>query len=165
MLVANIVFVFFSLPLGKGWGWALYFYLCAMSRILAIDFGNKRIGIAVTDKLQMIASSLTTVETKDIISFLQDYMQKEEVECIVIGQSINLDNTDNEIEKNIQSFIVNLKKIFPEMKIERIDERFTSKIAQRVILDSGIKKMERRNKSLVDKVSATIILQSYLELK
>ena len=136
-----------------------------MSRILAIDFGNKRTGIAVTDKLQMIASSLTTVETKNIISFLQDYMKKEEVECIVIGQSINLDNTDNEIEKNIQSFIVDLKKIFPQMKIERIDERFTSKIAQRTILDSGIKKMERRNKSLVDKVSATIILQSYLELK
>ena len=86
-----------------------------MSRILAIDFGNKRTGIAVTDKLQMIASSLTTVETKNIISFLQDYMKKEEVECIVIGQSINLDNTDNEIEKNIQSFIVNLKKIFPQM--------------------------------------------------
>ena len=136
-----------------------------MSRILAIDFGNKRTGIAVTDNLQMIASSLTTVETKNIISFLQDYMKKEEVECIVIGQSINLDNTDNEIEKNIQSFIVDLKKIFPQMRIERVDERFTSKIAQRTILDSGIKKMERRNKSLVDKVSATIILQSYLELK
>ena len=135
-----------------------------MSRILAIDFGNKRTGIAVTDKLQMIASSLTTVETKNIISFLLDYIKKEDVECIVIGQSINLDNTDNEIEKNIQSFIVNLKKIFPQMKIERIDERFTSKIAQRTIIDSGIKKMERRNKSLVDKVSATIILQSYLEL-
>ena len=136
-----------------------------MSRILAIDFGNKRTGIAVTDKLQMIASSLTTVETKNIISFLQDYMKKEEVECIVIGQSINLDNTDNEIEKSIQSFIVDLKKNFPQMKIERIDERFTSKIAQRTIIDSGIKKMERRNKSLVDKESATIILQSYLELK
>ena len=136
-----------------------------MSRILAIDFGNKRTGIAVTDNLQMIASSLTTVPTKEIISFLQDYMKKEEVECVVIGKSINLDNTDNEIEKNIQSFIVNLKKIFPQMKIERIDERFTSKIAQRTIIDSGIKKMERRNKSLVDKVSAAIILQSYLELK
>ena len=136
-----------------------------MSRILAIDFGNKRTGIAVTDNLQMIASSLTTVETKNIISFLQDYMKKEEVECVVIGQSINLDNTDNEIEKNIQSFIVNLKKIFPQIKIERIDERFTSKIAQRTILDSGIKKMERRNKSLVDKVSATLILQSYLDFK
>ena len=135
-----------------------------MSRILAIDFGNKRTGIAVTDNLQMIASSLTTVETKNIISFLQDYMKKEEVECIVIGQSINLDNKDNEIEKNIQSFIVNLKNIFPHLKIERVDERFTSKMAQRTIIDAGIKKMERRNKSLVDKVSATIILQSYLEL-
>ena len=136
-----------------------------MSRILAIDFGNKRTGIAVTDNLQMIASSLTTVPTKEIISFLKEYINKEEVECIVIGQSINLDNTDNEVEKNIQSFIVNLKKIFPQIRIERIDERFTSKIAQQTILDSGIKKMERRNKSLVDKVSATLILQSYLDLK
>ena len=136
-----------------------------MPRIIAIDYGNKRCGIAVTDNLKMIASSLTTIHPKELIKYLKDYMLKEEVECMVIGKSNNLDNTENEIEKNISSFIVDLKNNFPAMRIERIDERFTSKIAQRTIIDSGIKKMERRDKSLVDKVSATIILQTYLERK
>lgn len=136
-----------------------------MPRILAIDYGNKRTGIAVTDNMQMIASSLDAVQTKEVIAFLRDYFKKEEVECIVIGKPTNLDNTATEIEKGIRSFIVDLKKNFPDMKIERIDERFTSKIAQQTILDAGIKKMERRNKSLVDKVSATLILQSYLGRK
>ena len=119
----------------------------------------------MTDNLKMIATSLTTLHPKELIGFLKEYMHKEEVECIVIGKSNNLDNTENEIEKNISSFIVDLKKNFPAMKIERVDERFTSKMAQRTIIDAGIKKMERRNKSLVDQVSATIILQSYLEQK
>ena len=136
-----------------------------MPRIIAIDFGDKRTGIAVTDNLKMIATALITLHPQEVIPFLQDYMKKEAVECIVLGKPVNLNNTDNEIEKNIQSFIVDLKKNFPEMKIERMDERFTSKIAQRTIIDAGIKKMERRNKSLVDKVSATLILQSYLEQK
>jgi len=135
-----------------------------MPRIIAIDFGNKRTGLAVTDNLKMIATSLTTLHPKELIGFLKEYITKEVVECVIIGKSNNLDNTENEIEKNIQSFIVDLKNNFPEMKIERMDERFTSKIAQRTIIDAGIKKMERRNKSLVDKVSATLILQSYLEI-
>ena len=135
-----------------------------MPRILAIDFGNKRTGIAVTDNLKMIASTLTALQTKEVIPFLKEYLRKEDVECIVIGQPLNLNNTDNEIEKNIQSFIVDLKNNFPKMKIERVDERFTSKIAQQTIMNAGIKKMERRNKSLADKVSAAIILQSYLEM-
>ena len=134
-----------------------------MGRILAIDYGAKRTGIAATDPLKMIASPLETVSTGEVIDFLKKYFSKEEVECVVIGKPVNLDNSDSEIEKQIQSFIVNLKKQFADMKIERMDERFTSKIAQSAILDSGIKKMERRNKSLVDKVSATLILQSYLE--
>ena len=134
-----------------------------MPRILAIDFGNKRTGLAVTDNSKIIATALTTLPVKEVIDYLKDYMKKEEVECIVIGKPTNLDNTDSDIEKNIQSFIVDLKKNFPAMKIERMDERFTSKMAQRTIIDAGIKKMERRDKSLVDKVSATIILQSYLE--
>jgi len=134
-----------------------------MSRILAIDFGLKRIGIAVTDTLQLIATALTTVESKDIISFLKDYLSKEQVDCIVIGKSVDLQNENNPIEINIQSFIVDLKKFFPETKIDRFDERYTSKMAQQTILDSGIKKMERRNKALIDKISAVIILQSYLE--
>jgi putative Holliday junction resolvase len=130
---------------------------------MAIDFGMKRTGIAVTDNLKMIATSLETLPTKETISFLKNYFQKEEVEVIVIGKPVNLDNTEQEIEKNIQGFIVDLKKNFPEKNIERMDERFTSKIAKQTILDSGIGKMKRRNKSLVDKVSATLILQSYLE--
>ena len=132
---------------------------------MAIDYGTKRIGIAVTDPLKMIASGLITVDSKEILKFLMDYVKKEEVECIVIGQPFNLDNTDSEMEKNIQTFLVNLIADFPAMKIERIDERFTSKIAHRAIIDAGIKKMDRRDKSLADKVSATIILQSYLECK
>ncbi len=136
-----------------------------MPRIIAVDFGNKRTGLAVTDPLKMIATSLTTVPTGNVIGFLAEYMKQEEVECIVIGMPRQLDNTENDIEKNIQSFIVDLKKNFPGMKMDRMDERYTSKMAQKAILDAGIKKMERRNKSLVDKVSATLILQSYLERK
>lgn len=139
-------------------------YFCTVPRIIAIDFGTKRTGLAVTDNLKLIASSLTTLHPNEVIRFLEEYSKREEVECIVIGKPINLNNTDNEIEKNIQSFIVNLKTNFPGIRIERMDERFTSKIAQQTILDAGIKKMKRRDKSLVDKVSATIILQSYLEL-
>jgi putative Holliday junction resolvase len=134
-----------------------------MPRIIAIDFGNKRTGLAVTDNLKLIATSLTTLATNAVIPFLKDYFAKEEVDCIVIGKPVNLNNQDNEIEQNIQSFIGELKKNFSSMKIERMDERFTSVMAQQTILDAGIKKMARRNKSLVDKVSATIILQSYLE--
>lgn len=136
-----------------------------MPRIIAIDFGNKRTGLAVTDNLKMIATGLITLPPKEVIGYLKEYASKEQIECIVIGKPNNLDNTENEIEKNIQSFIVDLKNNFPDMKIERIDERFTSKMAQQAIIDAGIKKMERRNKSLVDQVSATIILQSYLEQK
>lgn len=134
-----------------------------MSRILAVDFGLKRVGIAVTDNLQIIATALTTVEAKDSISFLKNYLSKEEVECIVIGKPVDLQNKINPLEINIQSFIVDLKREFPAIKIDRMDERFTSKMAQQTIFDSGIKKMERRNKTLTDKVSAVIILQSYLE--
>ncbi len=134
-----------------------------MPRIIAIDFGNKRTGLAVTDNLKMIATSLTTLPTHEVIIFLKGYLTKEEVECIVIGKPLKLDNQANEIEMNIQVFIGELKKNYPSVKIERMDERFTSKMAQQAIIDAGIKKMERRNKSLVDKVSATIILQSYLE--
>ena len=134
-----------------------------MGRIMAIDYGTKRIGIAVTDPLKMIANGLATVNSVEIMKFLKDYVQKEEVECIVVGQPFNLDNSASEMENNIQAFLVNLKTEFPIMKIERIDERFSSKIANRAIIDAGIKKMDRRDKALADKVSATIILQSYLE--
>lgn len=130
---------------------------------MAIDFGLKRTGIAVTDNLKMIATSLKALPTKEVIPFLKVYFEKEKVETIVVGYPLNLDNSENEIEKNIQTFIVDLKNNFPDKKIERMDERFTSKLAQRTILEAGIKKSDRKNKMLADKVSATIILQNYLE--
>lgn len=136
-----------------------------MPRILAIDYGVKRTGIAVTDSLKIIATSLQTVETRSLLSFLKEYFSKEEVECVVIGSPLNLNGTEQDLEKRIRSFIVDLKNNFPALKIERFDERFTSKMAGQTIRDAGIGKMKRRNKSLVDKVSATIILQNYLEQK
>ena len=134
-----------------------------MGRIMAIDYGTKRIGIAVTDNLKMIATSLTTVLVNDLMIFLEAYLLKEEVECFVLGRPMNLDNTESEMEKNVLSLIEALRRKFPLIKIERMDERFTSKMAAQTILAAGIKKMDRRDKSLVDRVSATIILQSYLE--
>lgn len=135
-----------------------------MARIMAIDYGTKRIGIAVTDPLKMIANSLTTVDVKEVMNFLDGYFKKEEVECVVVGQPLNLNNTDSEMEKKALLFIQDLKNKFPFINIKRMDERFTSVIAQQTIIDAGIKKTDRRDKSLADKVSATIILQSYLEI-
>jgi putative Holliday junction resolvase len=136
-----------------------------MSRILAIDYGVKRSGIAVTDSSKIIATALQTVETKHLLSFLTEYLSKEEVECVVIGSPLNLHGKEQDIEEQIRYFIVNLKEKFPTLKIERIDERFTSKMAEQIIREAGIGRKKRRNKSLVDKLSATIILQDYLEQK
>ncbi|PCJ83418.1 MAG: Holliday junction resolvase RuvX [Flavobacteriales bacterium] len=136
-----------------------------MRRILAIDYGTKRVGLAVTDPLQLIANGLETVHSKDLISYLNDYFSKEEVETIVIGQAKRWNNDDSEIEKQIVPLIKQLSRKFPEIKIERADERFTSKIAFQTMIDSGLKKKDRQNKELVDKISATLILQSYLERK
>ena len=135
-----------------------------MGRILSIDYGTKRVGIAVTDPLKIIANGLTTVQTKDALEFLKKYLSKENVECIVVGEPKNMDNTPSESAKETNLFVTMLKKNFPVIPIERMDERFTSKIAFQTLLQSGIKKKERRkNKGLVDEISATIILQSYLE--
>lgn len=136
-----------------------------MGRILAIDYGRKRVGIAVTDELKMIANSLTTVHSKDIITFLKNYIDKEEVECFVIGEPKQMNGKLSESEKFIEPFIKLLKKEFHDIKIERFDERFTSKIAVRTMVDAGIKKKDRQNKALIDSISATLILQSYLESK
>ncbi|NNC70963.1 MAG: Holliday junction resolvase RuvX [Flavobacteriaceae bacterium] len=133
-----------------------------MGRILAIDYGKKRTGIAVTDELQIIASGLTTVATKDLLSFLKDYLTKEKVDLILIGEPKQLDNTASESEILIIPFIENLKKMVPSISIQRIDERFTSKMAFQTMIDSGLKRKQRKNKALVDEISATIILQSYL---
>ncbi len=134
-----------------------------MARIIGIDFGTKRIGIAVTDPLQIIASPLETVENHKIIDFLTHYFFTEEVECIVVGEPKKLDNSDAEIMPKIRAFIKNLNKHFPNIPVELQDERFTSADAKRIILESGIKKMKRRDKSLVDKVSASIILKEWME--
>jgi len=133
-----------------------------LARILAIDFGKKRTGIAVTDELQIIASGLTTVNTEDLLPFLKDYIKKENVELFVIGKPKQLDNTDSESEVLIVPFLNKLSKEITSIPIHRVDERFTSKMAFQTMIDSGLKKKQRRNKALVDEISATIILQSYL---
>ncbi len=136
-----------------------------MARILAIDYGKKRTGIAVTDELQIIATALTTVDTKQLMAFLTDYTKKESVECFVVGLPKNLDNTDSESAIYIAPFLEKLSNTFPNIPIERMDERFTSKIAKQAMIDGGMKKMKRRNKAMVDQISATLILQSYLQSK
>ena len=136
-----------------------------MARLLAIDFGTKRTGIAITDEMQIIASGLTTVSTKDLISFLKDYFAKEDVELIIIGEPKQKDGTHSDLEVCIKNFILKLVKAFPTLRIERMDERFTSKIALQTMIESGLSKKKRQNKSLVDEISATIILQDYLKIK
>lgn len=136
-----------------------------MGRILAIDYGQKRVGIAVTDVDQIIATSLTTVHSKEIISFLKDYLSKENVELFLVGEPKQMNNQPSESVKYIEPFVRLLVKQFPQIKVERIDERFTSKMAQRTILESGARKKDRHNKALVDTVSATIMLQTFLETR
>lgn len=133
-----------------------------MSRILAIDFGKKRTGIAATDELQIIASGLTTVNTDDLIPFLKEYISKNQVELFVVGKPKQMNNTDSESEALILPFLKKLKNQIPQIPLLRIDERFTSKIALQTMIDGGLNKKQRRNKALVDEISATIILQSYL---
>jgi putative Holliday junction resolvase len=136
-----------------------------MGRILAIDYGSKRTGIAVTDELQLIASGLTTVETHGLMPFLSHYFSEQKVEAIVIGEPTQRDGTPSNIEGNIQNFIKGFGVKFPSIAIERVDERFTSKMAFQTMIDSGLKKKQRQNKALVDEISATIILQQYLYTK
>ena len=136
-----------------------------MSRILSIDYGKKRTGIAVTDPLQMIANGLATVETTELIDFLNDYLAKEDVDTIVVGQPRQTNGEDSENMKRITPFVNRLRKLHPDTKIEFFDERFTSVLAHRAILDSGISKKARQDKALVDKISATIILQGYMDMK
>lgn len=133
-----------------------------MSRIIALDFGKKRTGIAVTDELQIIASGLKTVETKKLLPFLKEYISKENIESIIIGQPKQMNNTDSESEVLILAFINKLKPQIPGIPIIREDERFTSKMAFQTMIDSGMSKKKRRDKALIDEISATIILQSYL---
>jgi len=133
-----------------------------MARILAIDYGKKRTGIAVTDELQIIASGLTTVKTKDFFTFMEGYLKTEKVERFLVGEPKQMDYSASESEALIIPFIEKLKTVYPTIPIERIDERFTSKMAFQTMIDSGFSKKKRRDKALLDEISATIILQTYL---
>jgi putative Holliday junction resolvase len=135
-----------------------------LSRIIAIDYGSKRVGLAVSDPLQLIATSLATVHSKDAVQYLKKYMEKEPVACFVIGEPRQMDNTPSESARLIAPFIRLLEKNFPEIKIVRMDERFTSKMAVQTMVMGGVKKKDRLNKSLIDQISATIILQSFMEM-
>lgn len=133
-----------------------------MGRILALDYGGRRTGIAVTDELQLIASGLTTVATTDLMDFLKQYIASEKVELILVGEPKQKDGTHSQIEESIQEFLKRFAQLFPHMEVKRIDERYTSKIAFQSMIDSGLKKKQRQNKALIDEISATIILQQYL---
>jgi putative pre-16S rRNA nuclease len=133
-----------------------------LARILAIDYGGKRTGLAVTDPLKIIASALTTVDSKGLISFLKDYFAKEQVELIIIGEPKNWDNTDTHATPLVEKVINDLKKNFPGTPIQKVDERFTSKMASNAMIEMGLKKKKRQDKALVDQIAATIMLQEYL---
>ncbi len=135
-----------------------------MGRILAIDYGSKRVGIAVTDNLRLIASGLTNVHSKDIIKFLEDYLKKEQVDIIVVGEPKTLQNNKSDSARFIDPFVIHLQRKFPDMKIERYDERFTSALAHQTMLMGGLKKKDRRDKETVDVISAIILLQDYMTL-
>lgn len=133
-----------------------------MPRILAIDYGLKRTGIAVTDPLKIIATGLTTIPSNTLIAFLKDYFSKEEVELVIIGEPKNLDDSDTHATALVKSMVKKLMKEFPSKRIKTVDERYTSKMASQAMIDMGMKKMQRRNKALVDEIAATIMLQEYL---
>ena len=133
-----------------------------MPRIVAIDYGLKRTGLAVTDPLKIIATALTTVESKQLIPFLKNYFSKEEVELIIIGEPKNWDDTDTHATPLVEKIIKELQKNFPAIPIKKVDERFTSKMASRAMIEMGLKKKQRQNKALVDQIAATIMLQEFL---
>ncbi len=132
-------------------------------RILAIDYGRKRTGMAVTDPLQIIAQGLTTVQTHMALVFLKDYLSIEEVETIIVGDPRNMDDSETDITAAAAEFVKKLKRHFPQVKIVTVDERYSSKMAKRAMIDMGMKKKDRRNKATVDEIAATLLLQEYLE--
>ncbi len=145
--------------------WIIFAKKLGLGRFLALDYGKKRTGIAVTDELKLIASGLTTVPTHELFTFLTEYLKNETVDQIIVGEPKQMDNTPSETEALIAPFLKRLSLKFPEIPVDRQDERFTSKMAFRTMIDSGLKKKQRRNKALVDEISATLILQDYLNKK
>ncbi len=144
-------------------------YLCTkifalnMGRILSIDYGKKRTGLAVTDPLQIIANGLTTVPTSELMAFIKGYVGREQVERIIVGQPKQADGADSENMKRVEPFVQRLRKELPDIPVEYFDERFTSVLAHQAMLQGGLKKKDRQNKALVDEISATIILQGWME--
>ncbi|MDX1363149.1 Holliday junction resolvase RuvX [Arenibacter latericius] len=136
-----------------------------MGRIVALDFGKVRTGIAVTDELQLIASGLTTVNTKELLNFLRSYVEQENVELFVVGEPKQMNNEPSESEELIKPFLRTLEGVFPKIPVVRQDERFTSKMAVQSMIDGGLGKQKRKNKALIDEISATLILQAYLNRK
>jgi putative Holliday junction resolvase len=136
-----------------------------MPRILSIDYGQKRTGIAVTDEMQIIASGLTTIATNTLIDFLKDYFAKEKVEAVLVGEPKQMNGEPSESASIVKGFVTHFSNIFPDMKVVRVDERFTSKMAFQTMIDSGLSKKQRQNKGLIDEISATIMLQDYLSSK
>ncbi|WP_251966550.1 Holliday junction resolvase RuvX [Parabacteroides sp. AD58] len=136
-----------------------------MGRIVAIDYGRKRSGVAVTDTLQMIANGLTTVPSGELVKFLSDYVAKEPVDLFVVGQPKQMNNEPSENMKYVEAFVTHLKRSIPQIPVQYYDERFTSVLAHKAMLDGGLKKKKRQEKALVDEISAVIILQAYLESK
>lgn len=134
-----------------------------MGRILAVDYGKKRVGLAVTDPLKIIANALTTVPTSEIFNYLKEYFNKEQVEKLVVGLPKQMNNQPSESMPLIEQFVAKFRKTYPEIPVHMVDERFTSKLAVQTMIMGGVKKKDRQDKALVDTVSATIILQSYLE--
>jgi putative holliday junction resolvase len=134
-----------------------------LARVIGIDYGKKRVGIAVTDPQKIIATSLTTVLSHEVLQFLDDYFSREKVECVVVGWPVNMNYENSESMVYVKQFLAALQRKFPDMRVETMDERFTSRIAAQSMIQSGMKKSERRKKENVDMISAAIILQSYLE--
>ena len=136
-----------------------------MGRIMAIDYGIKRTGLAVTDELQLIATPLTTVDSPKLADYLTDYCRREQVERFVVGEAKHMDNTPSESARYIEPFVASLGQLFPDIPVSRIDERFTSKIAFQSMIDGGLRKKQRQNKGLIDTVSAVLILQNFMQLQ
>lgn len=145
--------------------YAFFYIFVPMGRIISIDYGRKRTGLAASDTLQMIANGLTTLPSGEVVNFLSEYVKKEPVDLFVVGLPKQMNNEPSENMKYVEAFVTHLKRVIPEIPVEYYDERFTSVLAHKAMLEGGLKKKKRQDKALVDEISAVIILQEYLESK